>query len=215
MRSSACCGRRTIRTVERVVIGRRFHALGFGLAALALSAGCRGAADDRRASDAPDAVRESTPAESAGARPDAAWMVDFRGYGPIRFGASFDDARSAAAGMLETPASMTGCQYVRISGGRAGVLLMVVDGRVARVDVLDQGVETREGARVGDAEGHIRELYPHDLEVRAHKYTSGNVLIVTPAEGGPYRLVFETEQDEVRRYRSGVLPEVEWVEGCG
>lgn len=194
--------------------GRLVRARFIGLA-LVLSGGCGGTADDGRLPDAPDTVRGSTPAESAGAAAEATWVVDFRSYGPIRFGMSFENARTAAVGRLESPTPSAACQYVQISGGSEGVLLMVADGRVVRVDVLDPEVETREGARVGDSERRIRELYPRNLEVRPHKYTSGHYLIVTPAEGGSHRLVFETDRVEVRRYRAGVLPEVEWVEGCG
>jgi hypothetical protein len=38
---------------------------------------------------------------------------------------------------------------------------------------------------------------------------------VTPKNGGNNRIVFETDGKKVVKYRSGRLPAVEYVEGCG
>jgi hypothetical protein len=37
----------------------------------------------------------------------------------------------------------------------------------------------------------------------------------TPKGGGNNRIVFETDGKKVVKYRSGRLPAVEYVEGCG
>ena len=94
---------------------------------------------------------------------------------------------------------------------------MVVEGRVARVDVRSGTTMTSEGARVGSTEREVQDLYLGLVDVQPHKYTAGRYLIVTPAgpSGADYRLVFETDGERVERYRAGALPAVEWVEGCG
>ncbi len=145
---------------------------------------------------------------------DAGWEVDFSSYGPVPLGIAFMEANQAAGGVLESPGSMEGCETVHVSEGRERVGLMVVDGRITRVDVYNPEITTAQGARIGDSEEQIRALYPESLEVRPHKYTDGSYLIVTPPGADRFRLVFETARGTVQTFRAGVLPEVEWVEGC-
>ncbi len=145
---------------------------------------------------------------------DTTWLVDFSSYGPVPLGVPLQDANAATGGVIEPPGSIDGCNTTRIAGGRAEVRLMVVDGQVARVDVGNGDVETTRGAKIGDSEDRIRALYPEGVEVQPHKYTDGHYLIVTPADGGEFRLIFETDGALVQKYRAGVLPEVAWVEGC-
>jgi hypothetical protein len=88
---------------------------------------------------------------------------------------------------------------------------MVVDGRIARVDVENQSIATGAGARIGDSEARIKRLYPQ-VEVTPHKYVRGHYLTAMPA--GEYRIIFETDGVRVTRYRAGRMPEVKWIEGC-
>ena len=69
--------------------------------------------------------------------------------------------------------------------------------------------------------GHAQvfdRLYPDSLEVQPHKYDArGHYLIVVPRAPADslYRLIFETDSlGRVRRYRAGLRPAVEYVEGC-
>ena len=97
-----------------------------------------------------------------------------------------------------------------------GPLFMVVDGKIARVDVTQRGIQTNHKVSVGDDEAKIAQVYPERVTVSPHKYTDGHYVTVgprTPADSG-FELVFETESLRVTRYRAGRLPEVEWVEGC-
>ncbi len=179
-------------------------------AALGLVIGC-GAARD--------APADGEPAGSAGAAqhtPSAdAWVVDFDRYGPIPLGVEFAEAVTASGGAVQELEDVEGCRTTAPTRGPEGVSLMVVEGRVVRVDVRNPGVKTREGAGIGDSEERIRQLYAGAVEVQPHKYTDGHYLVVTPSDGSERRLIFETDGAVVRTYRAGVLPEVAWVEGCG
>jgi hypothetical protein len=97
-----------------------------------------------------------------------------------------------------------------------GVLAMVVEGRVVRIEVWNSAITTGEGARVGMTEGEVHALYPGRVEVLPHMYTDGHYLRVTPADASEanYRIIFETDGEVVVRYRAGILPEVGWIEGC-
>lgn len=143
-----------------------------------------------------------------------AWVVDFQDYGPIPLGVDFEEAETASAGIVQEPEDLEGCSTTAIIGGPEGVLLMVVDGRLVRVDVRNEAVRTREGAGIGDTEERIQQLYSGAVEIQPHKYTDGHYLVVTPPDEADRRLIFETDGGVVTTYRAGVLPEVAWVEGC-
>jgi hypothetical protein len=99
---------------------------------------------------------------------------------------------------------------------RGGAHFMVVDGAIARVDIGDGTIATAEGARVGDTEQRIMQLYPHRVSVQPHKYTDGHYLVVAPASPADSgrSIIFETDGAVVTTYRAGRMPEVEYIEGC-
>ena len=152
-------------------------------------------------------------------RPDTVgqrqWKVSPRGLGPLVAGMTVEEARAALGAELTEP-SDSQCSYVSLEAGPPGVRLMVVGGHVVRVEVRDTTVATTTGARVGDREAHVESLYPSRVTVTPHKYTQGHYLTVGPATpaDSQYRLVFETDSGRVTTYRAGLLPMVEWVEGC-
>src|SRR5688572_3500789 len=113
------------------------------------------------------------------ARPAPAWTVSDAGAGAIAFGMRSDDLQ----GIVDTLGRVGECVYgspveSAASGfSRKDLLVMFVDGLVARVDVIGGSIATEAGARVGDAEARIRALYP-DARVEPHKYTDGHYLVV-------------------------------------
>ncbi len=131
---------------------------------------------------------------------------------------SVAEASAALGATLELPegADATRCDYLRWPGGPTSVLVMVEQLRIARVDVRSGTVATEEGAQIGDPADRIRDLYPGRVTASPHKYTAGEYLTVVPAlpVDREFRLVFETEDGRVTRYRSGKLPQVQYVEGC-
>jgi hypothetical protein len=108
----------------------------------------------------------------------------------------------------------TACYYLKPIG-LSNVSFMVVNGRIARVDVFGGGVATTEGVRVGDRELRVRSVYAGRVEVKPHAYTNGRYLIVRP--DGPqsrHGIVFETDGYVVTQYRAGSFPAVLAIEGC-
>jgi hypothetical protein len=63
----------------------------------------------------------------------------------------------------------------------------------------------------------VAELYSGRASLSPHKYVEGHYLTVTGTTAAQQNLryVFETENGVVTRYRSGRIPEVEYVEFCG
>ena len=131
-------------------------------------------------------------------------------------GMTVEEARAALGAELSEPTDSQ-CGYITAAAGPSGVRFMVVDGHVVRVEVRDSTVATDAGARVGDPEERVESLYRGRVKVTPHKYTQGgHYLTVTPATpaDSQFRLVFETDSGKVTTYRAGLLPMVEWVEGC-
>jgi hypothetical protein len=170
---------------------------------------------DSPAATAPAAAGTAPPGDSS----PAAWRVTERGLGPLRAGMAVAEAARALGGALSSPASAAECDYADWRGGPPGVRVMTERGRVARVEVVGGAVATDAGARIGDSAARVRELYAGRVAETPHKYVAGaQYLTVTPASpaDSAFRIVFETgSTGRVTRYRAGLRPPVEYVEGCG
>ena len=143
------------------------------------------------------------------------WTLSEEGIGPVRVGMTVAEAAAALPGGVAHPETQE-CAYVGLSGLPTGVSLMTEAGRIVRVDVDDSSaVATTRGARVGWTEAQVLALYP-GARVEPHKYEDGHYLVAIP--GAPadtvHRIVFETARGVVTRFRGGVVPAVEYVEGC-
>jgi hypothetical protein len=196
-----------------------------GLLLLALTAHC----GERSSQAKPSVVSNDTePAHVAVAPPSPTgptkplaewitWRVADTGFGSITIGMTPEQANAAVGGALELPRDMThdACDYTR-ARGIDSLAFMIEMGKIVRVDVQRHDIQTAAGARVGDTEARIQQLYPGRVRVLPHKYTDGHYLTVVPADTSAhrYRLIFETDGRVVTRFRGGALPQVEYVEGC-
>jgi hypothetical protein len=170
----------------------------------------------RDSSAAPATSAAPTPASPAPASPS--YTVTEHGIGPLRAGMTFAAGDSALGGALLVPVGVdtTGCDYLVWDGGPPGVHVMFDAHHIARVDIDTASIATAAGARIGDDEARIKRLYPGQVTVTPHKYVDGHYLTVTPSAPADkqYRIVFETVDGRVARYRAGIMPSVEYVEGC-
>ncbi len=166
----------------------------------ALTTACGGGGDD------------SAAVATAG---DAAWRITPQGFGPLLAGQSTAEAAAAVGSAFAAAAGASpDCSYAEWAAAPAGVRVMLVRDTVARVEVTQAGVTTAEQGRIGDAEGRIQSLYATKVYIRPHKYTTGKYMVVIPPEDTLHRIVFETDGQNVTLFRSGRMPEVEFVEGC-
>jgi hypothetical protein len=166
----------------------------------------------------------STPAPAPAEPPSAdqsmaSWKATEFGIGPLRAGMTTREAVATlkGAGVSVSEDSSKACHYLKWSGPTA-VGVMLEDGVVARVEVGNRDITTKEGAKIGDAESQIQTLYPNRVTVQPHKYvTGGHYLVVRPVapSDSAFRIVFETDGKSVTKYRSGKQPQVSYVEGCG
>ncbi len=113
----------------------------------------------------------------------------------------------------------TQCDFVFPAVGAGipeGVSVMVVKGKIARIDVDTGSVTTEDGAKIGDSEDRIKSIYGEEVRVEPHKYNEGwhYLTVMGDSASAGKALVFETDGKRVTMFRGGRLPEVKWVEGC-
>ncbi len=149
-------------------------------------------------------------------------QLALRGIGAIQIGMTVAQASKAIGQTLIArgePAPGSSCSYVEPQSSIPGLNFMVIEDRIARVDVRQSSpVMTLSGAKIGDSEARIQQLYPRRISVTPHQYLpNGHYLTFTPGDAPDrnYRLIFETDGKQVTNFRAGRLPEVTWVEGCG
>lgn len=140
------------------------------------------------------------------------------GLGQVQIGMQLSEAVNMGL-LSENPNLRSECDYVFPAVGAGipeGVSVMVVKGRLARIDVDTGAVTTEEGAKIGDTEERLRSLYGADLQVSPHKYMEkGHYLTVLGDSASAGRaLVFESDGQRVTMFRAGRFPEVRWVEAC-
>lgn len=144
--------------------------------------------------------------------------VVINGIGAVRVGMTVSQAAKAAGTKLVGDVPNNNCYYVRPQGEPKNLGLMVTANRISRVDVWRSSkITTLRGAKIGDTEARIKSLYPGQIQVTPHKYVQGgHYLTFVPSDRADqnYRVVFETDGKRVTGFRSGKLPEVEFVEGC-
>jgi len=138
------------------------------------------------------------------------------GVGPIRFGMTLAEASKALGRRVVVDDSTEACTFadIDISGHRFS--FMVEDRRLVRVDFYDDTtVTTTAGARIGMIEDSLKLLYRGHIRVERHAYEEeGHYIIYVPPTDTSRRIVFETSRGRVFRWRAGLHPPVEYVEGC-
>ena len=134
-------------------------------------------------------------------------------FGPVQFGTSLAAAQAASGLPWDLDSDFEGCAYYTVRGGPAGAAFMVIDGIVVRVDIDGPAVRTKSGLGVGTSEAEILRLFP-TAAVTPHEYQEGGHYVTITDRATGNKVVFETDGNTVTRYRAGVPPAVEYVEGC-
>ena len=141
------------------------------------------------------------------------------GLGQIQIGMTLVEA--ANMGLVnENPNLKSACDFVFPAVGAGvpeGVSVMVVKGKIARIDVDTGSVTTEDGVKIGDTEDRVKSIYGEELKIEPHKYIEGGhyLTVLGDSASAGKALVFETDGKKVTMFRGGRLPEVKWVEGCG
>ena len=139
--------------------------------------------------------------------------LTFAGYGAIHFGASVKQAAAAVktAAIRSNPEEDEACHYVHFAA-YPGADFMVENGRIVRVEVPDAASNIL-GVRVGMSLVEIRtHLKGRRFQMREDG--DNNQYLVIPAADGKSEIYLALEHDKLAYVRGGLLPAVEYVEGC-
>jgi len=146
-------------------------------------------------------------------------LARWDGYGDVRFGMDADQVRQGWRGQLEGApgAEPGGCYYLRpkwaVEDRSFGFMLEA--GKLVRYDSDNPKELAPGGGRVGMPADDITTLYAGHVEVQPHKYEEGAQYLRVTQAGQAAALVFETDASgKVTRWRVGLPPQVDYVEGC-
>lgn len=149
------------------------------------------------------------------------WKVGLRSIGRIQYGMTIPEAEKTLGVTLKPIDQQPdpACFFVQPEHGPEGISFLVIHDRIKRVDIHAHGIPTLSGIQVGDTENAVIKRYAGKIVIEPHPYeaeNNGHYLIFVPKEkqDEAYRLIFETSRGKVTSFRAGVLPEVEWIEGC-
>lgn len=211
--------------------------MSFGLS-LALSACTLGTSEPPTAPATPAPENSESADNTNELTPQS--QVTFAGIGPIQIGMTVAEAEAAAnielvvryfdyAGTGEP----SRCAYARPTAGPPELALMVIEDRIARVDISyltrqkvdgqpvaveveSSQITTPEGIGLWASEADVIAAYP-EAEITLHPYVEGHYLTVTDPNPPYHSIIFETNANQghqVMNFRSGRSPEVQWIEGC-
>ena len=137
------------------------------------------------------------------------------GLDTVAFGMTVAEAQDAAGTVL-VPAGPTGsCYHVVPHDAPEGIVFLVHQGTIERVDINSGPITTRSGVGVGSPETMVTDLFGDSIERQVR--VDGTVdLVFVPSDPGDrnYRVVFNVSEGEVRAYKSGRLPQVMLDTGC-
>ena len=137
------------------------------------------------------------------------------GLDSVHFGMTVNEAQKAAGTVL-VPAGPTGaCYHVVPFDAPEGIVFLVHQGTIERVDINSGAITTRSGVGVGSPESMVTDLFGDRIEREVR--VDGTVdLVFVPRDPGDqnYRVVFNISEGAVRAYKSGRLPMVMLDTGC-
>jgi hypothetical protein len=158
------------------------HRVGAGLALALLLAGCEEHAapvqDNQAAGNDQVAVRAAKDAAATEPVPaqQAEPVLTAEGFGPLRIGMTLAEITNAL-GRDADPDAVGGpepeqCDQFRPSRAPQGLLVMVENGRLTRISLIDGAtIATDRGLKLGDTAAAVRAAYGPDLVAMPHKYS--------------------------------------------
>lgn len=143
--------------------------------------------------------------------------LSMAGAGPLRIGMSQAQVERVLGRKLapaEDYEEDTNCRYATPEGIADGLGLMLIDGRLVRIDVEKSAHQSLSGARVGDTSAAVRRKIG-GLRDSEHAYSGPEGRYLTKYSSDRRRGIrFEIEDGKVSRYYVGTSQAIQYVEGC-
>ena len=146
---------------------------------------------------------------------DETWVVRADGVGPIRIGMTLEQLNKALEEKFTGPErkNEADCYYESMTKPPK-LLLMMLEGRLARIEVKEPGVKTASGIQVGDSEAKAQKAYGARLKIEPHKYADNGRYLTVKTSDGRRGIRFETENGKITMYYAGRYDAIQFVEGC-
>lgn len=162
---------------------------------------------------------ETTAPAATETPPVSEGQAGFAGYGDMKLGSTVEEAKTAWAGELNgNPGEAGGCYYLTPKWVKkpSDFSFMIEGDKFVRYDVGTDKEAAPGGGKVGMSVDQLNKLYGDSLQSTPHKYVQGGQYLSIAASGvAPSKLVFETDAaGKVNAWRVGLLPQVDYVEGC-
>lgn len=151
-------------------------------------------------------------------RINTSMRLSFGGIGPVEFGMTEAQVRAAVRGPVRSDRRMQPNETCYYLTPASGLGLMMLDARLARIDVFRGNWRTPEGLGIGSTENEVKKAYGGRVREELHPYTApqGRYLIVRPerTRDRGLELLFETDGRVVTDFRAGKAEAVALKEGC-
>lgn len=172
------------------------------------------------------AASNAAPVATAEAAPRAiadAGEARMNGYGALDLGLTVEEARAEwTSGALQgkpDPRDPAACFHLSPAGQStpAQLAFMFENDLLVRYSVESPEIAAPGGGKVGMDEAAVQALYGGTLESLPHKYVRGGKVLKSAEDAGglPSKLLFELDAaGKVTSWRVGMVPQVDYVEGC-
>ena len=134
-------------------------------------------------------------------------------YGEVVFGDRIEDVAKRLNEMvpLREESDEESCWYAKFNA-YPGVNFMVQDGRVSRLD-SSESIITSIGYTVGASMAEVTKAIPTAI-VEPNHYNPEAHYITVMSEDGKSAILLDESKGKVTSVRAGLLPVVQYVEGC-
>lgn len=140
------------------------------------------------------------------------------GLDEVFFGDTVEDAGIKASTDwvgLPTGGAIPRCYTVQPSGGPAGLVFTVLDGRIERVDITNAAITTLSGAGVGSTQAQLFDLFGERLEETETETGSEIMFVPTDADDREFRIIWTLDGVAAATMRAGRVPGVLTSSPCG
>lgn len=145
------------------------------------------------------------------------WIVRPDGAGPLKVGMTLDDVNKTLGDHLQpTPPGERGSPhcYQLEPARQPGLLLMFIDDVLKRVDVMEEGIASDRGVRLGDPVSKVQRVYGKGVLRSPAPYVEGEQTLMVRSRDGQYALRFATGDGRIAELAAGAWKEIQYDEGC-
>lgn len=137
------------------------------------------------------------------------------GLDTVQFGMTVAEAQEAAGTLLVPTASIGACYHVVPEEAPEGIVFMVLNGTIERVDVNSGPVTTRSGIGIGSSDADVVDLFGERIE-REVRADGAVDLIFVPQDANDkaFRVVFRVTDGRVSALKAGRVSHIMADEPC-